>query len=192
MTTPQDILDFWFLPADHPDHGKPRPEWFRKDEAFDELIRQRFGTVIEAALAGGFQEWCATAVGALAYILVLDQFTRNTFRDSARAFAGDGLALAAADDMLARGWDKTLPPVQRWFTYMPFEHAESVAEQERSVALFSALAAEVEGYGDVLDYAQRHRDIVMRFGRFPHRNRLLGRASTAEEIEFLKQPGSSF
>ncbi|RTL53502.1 MAG: DUF924 domain-containing protein [Rhodocyclaceae bacterium] len=192
MTTPQAILDFWFLPVDHPGHGKPRPEWFRKDDAFDDLIRQRFGAAIESALAGGFQDWRAKASGALAYILVLDQFTRNAFRDSAKAFSGDGLALAAAANVVAQEWDKTLPVVQRWFVYMPFEHAESVAEQERSVALFSALAAEVEGYGDVLDYAQRHRDIVRRFGRFPHRNRLLGRASTTEEIEFLKLPGSSF
>ncbi len=192
MTTPQDILDFWFLPADHPDQGKPRREWFRKDAAFDDLIRVEFGATIEAALADGLQEWRGSAAGSLALILVLDQFTRNVFRDSPRAFSGDDLALAAAEQMLARVLDLALPPLQRWFVYMPFEHAEDLTAQEKSVALFAILAEENEGYGDVLDYARHHRDIVARFGRFPHRNALLSRVSTPEEVAFLQQPGSSF
>ncbi len=192
MTTPQDVLDFWFLPAGHAGHGKPRGEWFRKDAAFDETIRQQFGAVIETALAGGLPEWTATPPGILAYILVLDQFTRNVFRDTARAFAGDALSLSIATRTVTSGLDRQLTPIQRWFVYMPFEHAEDMAAQTRSVELFTTLAAEAEGFGNVLDYAIHHRDIVARFGRFPHRNALLGRASTTQEIDFLKQPGSSF
>ncbi|HEX5394276.1 MAG TPA: DUF924 family protein [Rhodocyclaceae bacterium] len=192
MKTPNDVLDFWFLTPDQPGYGKPRVEWFRKDAAFDEAIRARFGGLITEALAGGLRDWCATAEGALAYILVLDQFTRNVFRDTTEAFAGDALNLAAAVDALDRGFDMTLPPLRRWFVYMPLEHAEDVAMQDRCVALFTALAAEDGAFADALDYAVRHRDIVARFGRFPHRNAVLGRASTPEEIEFLTLPGSRF
>lgn len=192
MTTPDEVLDFWFLPPGQPGHGKPRAEWFRKDAEFDAAIRGRFGSTIDAALAGGLDSWRTTPAGSLAYILVLDQFTRNVFRDTARAFAGDGFALIAAAEAVGLDFDRALPPLQRWFIYMPFEHAEDLAMQERSVALFTALAEATGEYADALDYAIRHRDIVARFGRFPHRNDLLGRTSTAEEVEFLKQPGSRF
>lgn len=192
MTTPHDVLDFWFLTPDHPGYGKPRAEWFRKDAAFDDEIRRCFGNLIATALNGGLEDWCATPEGSLAYILVLDQFTRNVFRDTAEAFGGDALSLSAAVIALDRDFDKALPPIRRWFVYMPLEHAEDLAMQDRCVALFTALVEEDATFRDALDYAVRHRDIVARFGRFPHRNALLGRTSTQEEIEFLKLPGSRF
>jgi uncharacterized protein (DUF924 family) len=187
----QPVLDFWFLTPEHADHGTSRPEWFRKDAAFDDAIRTQFGATLETALAGGFREWDADLHGALARIIVLDQFTRNAFRDTPRAFAGDTLAQEAALAMIESGRDRLLHPLERWFVYLPLEHAENLELQERSVGLFSALAKD-EGMGDILQYATRHRDIIARFGRFPHRNRILGRASTPEEVEFLKQPGSGF
>jgi uncharacterized protein (DUF924 family) len=187
----QPVLDFWFLTPEHADHGTSRPEWFRKDVAFDDAIRAQFGATLETALSGGFREWDADLHGALARIVVLDQFTRNAFRDTPRAFAGDALAQKAALAMIESGRDRLLHPLERWFVYLPLEHAEDLELQERSVGLFSALAKD-EGMGDILQYATRHRDIIARFGRFPHRNRILGRESTPDEIEFLKQPGSGF
>lgn len=182
------VLDFWFLPD-----GGYRQEWFRKDDDFDAAIRDRFGDQIEAALAGEAPA-DASDTALLARILLLDQFTRNAFRGSHRAFAGDAQALALATRLVGSGRDKNLDPWQRWFAYLPFEHSESLMEQERSVALFSALRREtrVQAFDNAHDYAVRHRDVIARFGRFPHRNGVLGRESTAEEIEFLKQPGSSF
>lgn len=193
MTHPpwQDVLDFWFLPVGDPGHGKSRPEWFRKDDAFDERIRERFGALIEQALAGGLDDWSTTLRGTLARIIVLDQFTRNVFRDSPRAFAGDAQALAIATTIFGRRDDRQLLPAERWFTYLPFEHSEDIAMQARAVALFTALEAESD-LGNLVEYAVRHRDIIARFGRFPHRNRILGRPSTADEAEFLKLPGSGF
>jgi len=178
---------FWF--------GAPpfasRPEWFRKDPAFDATIRTRFGEAVAAACAGAYGEWCATPRGALARVLLLDQFTRNIGRDSPAAFAGDARAIATADDAIARGFDRVLEPAERQFMYLPFEHAEDPAAQDRSLALFGALARDA-GRDDLLDWAQRHADIVRRFGRFPHRNAALGRASTPDEIAFLATPGSGF
>lgn len=187
------VLDFWFLPPGDPGHGRYRPEWFRKDDAFDDAIRQRFSTDVEAALTADDQPG-KTDMDLLAGIVLLDQFTRNMFRGTPRAFAGDPSALRLATALVASGRDKNLDPWQRWFAYLPFEHSESLIEQERSVALFAALAREQQSdtFENALDYAERHRDVIARFGRFPHRNASLGRASTAEEIEFLKQPGSSF
>jgi uncharacterized protein (DUF924 family) len=191
----QPVLDFWFNPGNSAEiaaPGKPRAEWFRKDAAFDAAIRDQFAGLIEAALEGHLRDWEATAPGALARILLLDQFTRNVFRDMPRAFAGDTLALAAATCMVDGSDAIRLPPLQRWFVYLPFEHAEELGMQGRSVALFAALAEETPSLQATLDYAIRHRDVIARFGRFPHRNAILGRASTAEEIEFLRLPGSSF
>lgn len=193
MTAANDILDFWFLPADHPGHGRFRPEWFRKDDRFDAEIRDRFGAAIEVALETSLPE-DAPDGEVMARILLLDQFTRNIFRGTPRAFAGDDQALMLATRLVGAGRDKNLPPLQRCFAYLPFEHSESAVEQERSVALFTALAREMQApeFDSTLDYAIRHRDIVARFGRFPHRNAILGRDSTGEEAEFLTQPGSSF
>jgi uncharacterized protein (DUF924 family) len=186
------VLDFWFLPADHAGHGFYRPEWFRKDDAFDAAIRERFGPFVEAALSGTPGEESDEAL--LAHSLLLDQFSRNIFRDTPRAFAGDAQALQIAETLVAAGRDKNLTSWQRWFAYLPFEHSESLMQQERSVALFSALAREMqhEAFDNAHDYALRHREVIARFGRFPHRNAILGRESTTTEIEFLKQPGSSF
>jgi uncharacterized protein (DUF924 family) len=188
-----DVLDFWFLPPGHFQHGHYRLEWLRATPDFDEELRRRFGAAVDAALAGGFAAWEATAAGALARILLLDAFPRRLFADSPRAFAGDGLALAAARRLLASGGDRELPPLQRWFAYLPFEHAESAAVQEESLALFQALHAEGgKPLCSALDYAERHRQVIARFGRFPQRNAILGRESTAEEIEALQQPGFFF
>ena len=191
-STASAVLDFWFLPADHPDHGAFRPEWYRKEAGFDATIRERFGTEVEAALDGIADDGSDQSL--LARILLLDQFTRNIYRATPRAFAGDALALQLAEDLVTAGRDKNLSPWQRCFVYMPFEHSESLLDQERSVALFSALRREMQhaAFDNAYDYALRHREIISRFGRFPHRNEILGRASTAEEIDFLTQPGSSF
>lgn len=188
------VLDFWFLPVGHADHDVFRPEWFRKDPAFDAAIRGRFGPLVDEALAGGLGDWDATADGALARILLLDQFTRNLFRGDARAFAGDAAALALAESLVASGRDKNLPPIRRWFVFLPFEHSESLLNQERAVALFAGLRREAQdpAFESAYDYAVRHRDVIERFGRFPHRNTALGRPSTPEEEAFLKLPGSAF
>jgi uncharacterized protein (DUF924 family) len=189
--TAQSVLAFWFGAPGSPEHGKARPEWFRKDPAFDDEIRRRFGDAVAIALAGGFGEWCARADGALARILVLDQFTRNIFRDTPRAFAGDARALATAEDAVARGFDRELAALERWFVYMPFEHAESVEAQRRSLELFGALSKAM-GDDDPFVWARKHAEVIFRFGRYPHRNAILGRPSTPEEEAFLREPGSSF
>ena len=185
------ILDFWFGAEDSPSSSTPRDVWFRKDAAFDAEIRERFGSAIATALAGGYGEWCANAEGALARVLVLDQFTRNVYRDTPTAFAGDARALATAQDAVERGLDRALNPFGRWFLYMPFEHAEDAAAQQRSLALFGVLAQD-SGLAAPLEWAQKHADVIARFGRYPHRNAILGRASTPEEVAFLSQPGSRF
>ena len=187
-----EVLDFWFGRADEPGYLQTRPEWFRKDAAFDAAIRGRFGALIDAALRGELDGWAATPHGALARIVVLDQFPRNAFRDSARMYAGDALALQAARALCASGQDHALPGVMRQFAYLPFEHAESLAEQQASMAHFAQLGRDEPALAGLLEWAQKHLDIVARFGRFPHRNAILGRPSTPEEAEFLKQPGSGF
>jgi uncharacterized protein (DUF924 family) len=184
---PQEVLEFWFGSAPL----QARPEWFRKDAAFDETIRQRFGALVDRALAGPLG-WSATPEDRLAEIVVLDQFPRNLFRGEARAFAGDARALRLALDLIDSGDHLQLAPLQRWFAYLPLEHAEDLALQDRCVALFEALARDATGFDSALDYARRHRDVIARFGRFPHRNAALGRVSTAEEVAYLGQPGSGF
>ena len=183
----EEILAFWFGTVP----GTERAEWFRKDIAFDTAIREGFGTTIEAALQGAYGEWSETPRGSLARVLLLDQFTRNVFRDTPRAFAGDPQALATSQQALARGFDSTLLPTQRWFLYMPFQHSEESEVQQQSIELFSGLAVET-GLASPLEWARRHAAIVERFGRFPHRNAILGRASTPEEDAFLRTPGSRF
>ena len=194
MTDPiaQQVLDFWFGSPDTPEHGRSRDVWFRKDAAFDRHIAGHFGGLIEAALAGNLAHWNRHASSALAQIVVLDQFTRNVFRDRPRAFAGDARALAAARAMLAAGQPAELLPVQRAFVYLPFEHAEDLAAQDESLRLFAELASAAPELQSMLDYAQRHRAVIARFGRFPHRNALLGRTSSAAELAFLQEPGSRF
>jgi len=186
----ESILDFWFGRAGAPGYGGERSQWFRKDAGFDEEIRLRFGAAIETALGGGFSEW-TDASGVLARILLVDQFTRNIYRETPRAFAGDALALSLARQAVERGDDRALVPVQRWFMYMPFTHAENVAAQETALDLFTGLRDE-SGLAGPLHWAKRHAEVIRRFGRFPHRNAILGRASTPEEIAFLGNPGSGF
>jgi len=185
--TPDEVLAFWFGHAE-----LPRAEWFRKDAAFDDGIRQRFGATLETALAGGLRAWDARPAGALARILVLDQFTRNAFRATPRAFAGDALALAAAQALVASGAHRSLAALQRWFVYLPFEHAEDLHAQDQSLCLFAELAAEHPAQADAQVWAVKHHDVIRRFGRFPHRNAILARMSTPEEQAFLLEPGSTF
>jgi uncharacterized protein (DUF924 family) len=186
---PAAVLDFWFgLP------GQPlaqRAEWFRKDAAFDDTIRQRFGPLVDEALAHGLP-WGDTPPDRLAQVIVLDQFPRNLFRGDARAFAGDARALALALGLIDDGSHLALHPMQRWFAYLPLEHAEDLTLQDRCVALCAALAAESPDFAGALDYARRHRDVIARYGRFPHRNAALGRASTPDEVDYLATPGSGF
>ena len=189
------ILDFWFGAPDDPGHALTRAQWFRKDDAFDAQILQRFGPLIDSALVGGIDDWAAApqaALPMLAQVIVLDQFTRNAFRGTARAFAGDTMALQTARGLVASGLDRSLTGVQRQFAYLPFEHAEDRAHQRTSLQLFEQLGRDEPALAGLLEWAQRHFDIVERFGRFPHRNALLGRASCPEEAEFLNQPGSGF
>jgi uncharacterized protein (DUF924 family) len=189
-TSSQDsILDFWFGRPGSAEYGTERDFWFRKNPALDKELRTRFGSAVENALGGGFSGWSSPR-GTLARILLLDQFTRNCFRDTPRAFAGDQLALSLAEQAIAHGDDRKLANVERWFMYMPFVHAESLAAQERSLDLFRALSD--DGLGSPLSWAERHADVIRRFARFPHRNAILARASTPEEIAFLGTPGSRF
>lgn len=187
----QAVFDFWFAGTD-----TQRREWFQKDDAFDREIERRFGIEIAQALEGGLRQWDAEGPqAALARILLLDQFCRNVHRGTPLAFAGDHLALQAALDMIEAGDDQLLPPLQRAFVYLPLEHAEDMAMQEQAVVLFTRLAEtgrDNQGLAGMLDYAKRHREVIRRFGRFPHRNAILDRPSTPAEVAFLQQPGSGF
>lgn len=173
-SSPEEIVSFWR-------EAGPKA-WFQKSDTFDETIRSRFDDDITAARDGRLDGWLSEPVPCLAFILLLDQFTRNIFRDSPEMFASDARARAAADTAIAAGHDAALDADMRAFVYMPFMHSEQLADQDRSVALFEALGANQK-------HAHEHRDIVARFGRFPHRNALLGRASTAEETAFLEGGG---
>ncbi len=187
--TPAEVLLFWF--GGPGEHGKRHKRWFEKSAAFDRAVRERFLAAYEAAAGGGLARWKDAARDCLALILLLDQFPRHMFRGTPRAFAADPPALEAARHALAQGYDRTLLPVERLFAYLPFEHSEALADQLRACELTRALEA-FEETADAYRYALAHRDIIRRFGRFPHRNAVLGRTSTPEEIEFLAQPGSSF
>ncbi len=193
------VLDFWFgaYPLDPAALQRVQGQWFRKDEAFDAELRRRFDCTIAAARAGQLDGWAAQAEGRLALLIVLDQFTRNAFRGQPESFAADAQALTLALEGLARGHDQAVPPMARIFCYLPLEHAEDAAMQARSVALFEALCAAPGAepkafFEQTLDYARRHQDVIARFGRFPHRNAILGRASTAEELAYLARPGAGF
>ncbi|MDQ2780356.1 MAG: DUF924 domain-containing protein [Pseudomonadota bacterium] len=186
-----DVLAFWFGTAAATAALDPRKEWFVKDPAFDDAIRQRFGSLVDRALAGPLG-WDADDREHLAELIVLDQFPRNLYRGQARAFAGDARALPLALSLIDLAAEQLLQPVQRLFIYLPLEHAEDRALQARSVALFEALATESPGLQDTLVYAHRHQEVIARFGRFPHRNKALSRQSTPEEVEYLAQPGSGF
>lgn len=195
LPSPQDVLDFWFGPPGSPQSLQPRPEWFRKDPAFDALIEARFGGLLDRALHGRLEEdphEQALASTRLARIIVCDQFSRNVWRGRPKSFALDPIALATARTLVGTAEERAMPAVQRKFVYMPFMHSERLEDQRHCVSLFEALAAESSAEGDSLDYAIRHMAVIERFGRFPHRNEILGRDSTEEELAFLKEPGSSF
>jgi uncharacterized protein (DUF924 family) len=174
--TPADVVAFWR------EAGAER--WFKKDAAFDDEIRRRFLTIYEAAAAGKLSHWEQSAEGALALLILLDQFPRNMFRGLPRAFASDALARAVTAGAIVRGFDSQVEPAMRQFFYVPFEHSENLADQERGVALYKAA-----GDADGLKWAELHADIIRRFGRFPHRNAALGRVTTPEEQAFLDGGG---
>ena len=176
IAEPSDVVAFWS--AAGPD------KWFAKSDAFDAEIRENFLAIYDAAAAGRLATWEATPDGALALLIVLDQFARNMFRGSPRTFAADPLARTVADRAIARGFDQAVAPLERQFFYLPFEHSEAIADQERGVALFRAT-----GDAEMLKWAELHADIIRRFGRFPHRNAVLGRATTPQEQAFLDADG---
>ncbi len=185
------ILDFWFGRENEPGYGEFRNVWFQKDEDFDREVQTRFREDHERAANGDLDEWREEARSALALVILLDQFPRNIFRGDAQTHATDAKAQEVSEHAIERALDRELPAFQRMFLYMPFMHSESIEAQRRSVELFQRLRDEPGG-PDVVSYAIGHRDIVERFGRFPHRNDILGRQTTPEEAEFLTQPGSSF
>ena len=189
-TRAQTVLTFWFGAMGSAEDGQMRKQWFIKDEAFDAEIRERFGADIEAGLTGGLQNWLHDAFGRLAYIVLLDQFTRNVHRGTPKSFAGDPLARREALALLDAG--KSFDPLMQAFVLLPLEHAEDMAMQDRCVSEFEKLAEQDPRTADYLNYARRHREVIARFGRFPHRNAILGRQSTEAELAYLAEPGSGF
>lgn len=176
----QDILDFWFAPEN-------QQNWFSKSDAFDQTLEKRFKSTLLSAQKSELWNWRSSAEGRLAEIIVLDQFSRNLYRESPLAFAQDALALALAQEAVSQGLDQQLRPDQRSFLYMPFMHSESPLIHQYALKLFEDLGNPMN-----LDFEKKHKVIIDRFGRYPHRNAILGRVSTAEEAEFLTQPDSSF
>ena len=200
MDAPSDaVLAFWFGPPGSATEvaGRQSRLWFGKSSENDRAVTERFADTLVAATAGRLDHWAATPRGRLALLIVFDQFPHHIHRDQPQAFATDPQALALSLAAVDAGEACHLAPIERVFLYLPLEHAESLPLQERSVTLYEALAREAAAgeralFDNFLDYARKHRDVVARFGRFPHRNAILGRASTPEELEFLKQPGSRF
>ena len=192
MSGARAVLDTWFGASDSPDFGRARRIWFKKDATIDATLSQRFGQLLEQALRGELSSWAEHAEGALALILLLDQFTRNCFRGTPRAYSGDTQALALARTLAKSGEHLMLPtPFHRAFCYMPFEHDEAAASQQEAVRLFEQLATahsdpDIESY---CAYAKKHANVIERFGRFPHRNKILGRESTENELQWLKKNG---
>lgn len=200
MLAPVDVLTFWF--GEVQDNGTAQEgisaRWWKKSDAFDAECRERFQPSIEAALAGKLDDWTKSPEGRTAFIVLLDQFSRNVFRGTARSFGSDALALTQSKQAVAAGEQYKVPVCYGYFMLMPYMHSEALADQERCVELFQELADKTpagparESVSGAVGFAEKHRDIVRRFGRFPHRNAILERESTPEEAEFLKQPGSSF
>ena len=198
METAQSLHQYWFGGVADDQAGQRQSKlWWGKEARLDAEVKARFGGLVAAARAGELVQWEQTPQGCLALILLTDQLPRNVFRGAPEAFASDHQARALCLGGLERGYDRQLKPIERVFFYLPLEHAESMADQDRSVALYTALFQEVpqpvmEQYRGFLTFALRHRRVIERFGRFPHRNPLLGRPSTEEELAFLQEPGSSF
>lgn len=201
----RDVLEFWFGSVDLSEdlidlqseldsslYQRRRKLWFGKQPEFDRTIHDRFKALYQQAAAGELDQWQQSSLGSLALILVLDQFPRNMFRNTPQAFATDAKARDISKAVIRRGCDRLLHPVQRMFIYLPLEHSENRDDQSQSVRLTQSLAAADPALADCFDYAQRHQVVIERFGRFPHRNAILGRKTTPEEAEFLQQPGSRF
>lgn len=188
------LLNFWFGDPQDPDsgYGQPRPIWFQKSAEFDAELRQRFLADYEVAAAGELTAWLQTPRSLLALVLLLDQLPRNLFRGQAASFATDPQARQVAQAALDQGFDQQVSPVERAFLYLPFEHSEELADQQLAVELFAALVQQRPDLASYYDYALRHYQVVERFGRFPHRNQILGRQTTPAELEFLQQPGARF
>lgn len=186
-----EVLDYWFGPRDGAEWGKMRKLWFTGGKQADDEIRERFAGLHARAVAGELDDWQTSAEGSLALVIVLDQFSRNLHRGTKDAFAADAKGLALAKKAIDAGFDRAVLPVQRWFFYLPFEHTEDLAEQRRAVELFGALPDD-EAKTVGLDYAKQHADVIERFGRFPHRNEMLGRESTPEEAKWLAEGGVRF
>ena len=185
MMTHDDVLDFWFAG----DPGTHRKVWFEKNQDFDATC-SRFADALRDAKAGVFDHWTETPRGTLALIILLDQFSRNLHRGSSEAFAADPKAREIARTAVARGFDRMLGPVERMFVYLPLEHSEGLADQDEGIQLFATLR---DALGDdTIRHTEQHRDVIRRFGRFPHRNAALARASTPEELEYLAHPGAGF
>ena len=192
MSSVNDVLHFWFGAPGTAIRGTFREAWFKKDPAFDDEIRRHFLGTTEAAARGELDRWQSDREGALALVILLDQFPRNLHRGSPKAFAADPKAREVARTAIDRGFDVQSTSCERMFFYLPFEHSENLADQERSVELFKRLAEDDPSRAEIVPYALRHQEIIQRFGRFPHRNAALGRESTEDEIAFLKEPMSSF
>lgn len=200
MTTqPENILDFWFGPSGTAAEivGRQRKLWFGKSAANDQAVTEQFADTLVEATAGQFNHWADTPRGLLALLIVFDQFPHHIHRNQPQAFATDPQALALSLAALKAGEDQLLTPIERVFLYLPLEHAETNEMQDLSVSLYEKLVREAISeeralFEDFLKYARQHRDVVARFGRFPHRNAILGRASTSDELVFLEQPGSRF
>lgn len=194
MAIAQEILQFWFGDPSQEDsrYQQRRQRWFGKSAETDQEIRDRFLAAHQQAMTGAFDSWQDQPLTCLALLVLLDQFSRNLFRDTPAMFAADAQALGIAKQAIARQFDQQLEPLQRIFVYLPLEHSENLQDQQQSVALFEQLNAVYPEAADTLDYAIRHRVVIERFGRFPHRNKILGRETTPAEAEFLTQPGSSF
>lgn len=191
MSRIHEILTFWFGELEDPLFGEPRSIWFKTDPQFDEKIRSHFLWDYELAITGKLDPWEEHPESCLALILLLDQFPRHMFRGTPQAYDTDSHALTIAKSAISHQFDQRLLPVQRWFIYLPFEHSENLEDQQKSVELFQQLS-EYPHSNSVIEYAINHLEIIQKFGRFPHRNQILGRVTTPDEIEFLKQPHSSF
>ena len=194
--TPTQVVEFWLgsAPDDYESVTRASKRWYLTDDAFDAEIRDRFGAAIEQGRRSLFADWAETPEGALGLVILLDQFTRNAYRGTADAFGGDPVALAVAGSAVERGFDRELACPGRAFLYHPFEHSEDPEDQKRSVMLFETLAAEASPAwrkfaAEFVPYAHAHRDVIARFGRFPHRNAILGRVNTAEERAYLERGG---
>jgi uncharacterized protein (DUF924 family) len=197
MTQAYEVLQFWFGEDFENDPLRNSSLWFEKDSAFDREIRERFEEDLKQAAQGQREEWKRDPRGRLAFIILLDQFSRNIYRGTPAMFSQDSVALEAVLDGIRKGDDQLLHPLQRTFFYLPLEHSEDLQIQKKSLEMFRRLVEEADetwktSLKNNYDYAVRHHDIIARFGRFPHRNAILSRISTPEEIEFLKEPGSSF